>query len=147
LEEKIIPASIRIIKIVKDKNPMTGEESEAYTVEFECEAENARDLPNELASSILGQRAMDLIQRAEFLPEGTPTDIELMKQQAEKEAEELKKREEQLREEGRREVRKKYLDYIAKKRKNSSSSASSSRRALTDIYAELEREYYGDERR
>lgn len=93
-----------------------GEEAEAYTAEIECEAENARDLERELAACPYGEQIMALLERAEFIPEGKATSVEEIKAEAEREDAELKKREEELREEGRQQVREKYLEYLKKKR-------------------------------
>jgi len=111
------PASIRIIKIVKDKNPISGEEEEAYTAEIECEADNAKDLMKELITCPYGEEIMDLLQRANFLPKSKSGNIEDIKIEAEKEEVERKKMEEKLREEGREEIRDKYIVYLRKKNK------------------------------
>lgn len=104
-----MPASIRIIKIVKDA--MGGE---AYTVEFECEAENAKDLLKELTSSPYGQRAIELLNRAEFLPEEKPESKEEMKVKAAKEEKERKDWEETLRDRGRKDAMLKVLIKLRK---------------------------------
>jgi hypothetical protein len=111
-----MPASIRIIKIVKDKNPLSGEEEEAYTAEIECEADNAKDLARELAACPYGEEIMDLLRRAEFIPAGPHGTAEELVAEAKREEEELMKREEVLREEGRKEIREKYINYLKKKR-------------------------------
>lgn len=93
-----MPASIRIIKIVKD--PFG---SEAYTVEFECEAENAKDLLQELMASPYGQRAIELLNQAEFLPEQTTKSSEELKNEALKEEKEIAEAREATKELGRAE--------------------------------------------
>jgi len=111
-----MPASIRIIKIVKDKVGPTGEEEEAYTAEIECEAENAKDLEKELLGCPYGDQIMALLKRAEFIPESRPDTMEDLKKEAAEQEVELNKREEELREEGRKQVREKYIEYLKKKR-------------------------------
>jgi len=86
-----MPASIRIIKIVKDIHG-----GDAYTIEFECEAEDSKELLSELTKSPYGQRAIELLNRAEFLPEEKHKTAEELKVEAEKEMEERKKYEERL---------------------------------------------------
>ena len=102
-----MPASIRIIKIVKDS--MGGE---AYTVEFECEAENGKDLVNELLGSPYGQRAIELLNRAEFLPEEKHKTQEELKAEAEREERERRAHEETLKERGRNEMMIKMLSKL-----------------------------------
>ncbi len=111
-----MPASIRIIKIVKDKNPVDGSEEEAYTAEIECEAENAKDLAKELASCPYGNEIADLLKRAEFIPEGPKGTAEELAAEAKEQEQALQKREDELREEGRHEVRMKYIEYLKTKR-------------------------------
>lgn len=94
-----MPASIRIIKIVKDA--MGGE---AYTVEFECIADEAKDLLIELVKSPYGQRAIELLNRAEFLPEEKHKTQEEIKTEAERETREREAYEKTLKERGRREM-------------------------------------------
>jgi hypothetical protein len=112
-----MPASLRVIKIVKD--PMTQEE--AYTIEFECEADEAKNLLTELMSCPLGKKLSDLLNQADFLPEKKEMTEEEMKKQAEEEELAIKEREEKLKQEGYdlgvKEVREKYLTYIKRKRK------------------------------
>ena len=118
-----MPASIRIIKIVKDKVGPNGDEREAFTAEFECEAENAKDLAKELAASPYGNDIAEMLKRAEFIPESREETLEEAKiREAEEEKERLE-HEEKLKEEGREEIRKevvkvreKYLEYIKSKR-------------------------------
>lgn len=105
-------SSVRIIKIVKD--PFTKEES--YTVEFECIADDSKELMSELTKTPLGIRAMELLNQGEFLPETKPKTEEELQIEAKAEEEALKVREEELREEGREQVREKYIEYIKKKR-------------------------------
>jgi len=102
-----MPASIRIIKIVKDA--MGGE---AYTVEFECESENAKDLIKELTGSPYGQRAIELLNRAEFLPEEQHKTKEELKAEADVEDREREAHEETLKERGRRETMSKMLSKL-----------------------------------
>lgn len=111
-----MPASIRIIKIVKDKVGPTGEEEEAYTAEIECEAENAKDLEKELLGCPYGDQIMALLKRAEFIPEGKAGTMEELQAEARREDEEMKKHDEEMREEGRHEVREKYVEFLKKKR-------------------------------
>lgn len=111
-----MPASIRIIKIVKDKNPIDGSEAEAYTAEIECEAEDAKDLEKELLGCPYGEQIMALLKRADFIPEGPQGTAEELAAEAKEEAEALKTREEELREEGRKEVRNKYIEFLKSKR-------------------------------
>jgi glutamyl-tRNA reductase len=65
-----LTASIRIIKIVKDKNPISNDEEEMYTVEIEVETEDAAKLAIELEKSPYGKQIVDLLERAEFIPTG-----------------------------------------------------------------------------
>lgn len=99
-----MPASIRIIKIVKDAMG-----TEAYTVEFECEAENAKDLMKELVASPYGQRVIELLNEANFLPEKSPKTHEELKVEAEEEEKERTLHEEGLKERGRRDMMLKLL--------------------------------------
>ena len=94
-----MPASIRIIKIVKDA--MGGE---AYTVEFECEAENSKDLMKELTGSPYGQRAIELLNRAEFLPEEKHKTQEELKAEADAEERQREAWEENLKDSGRKDA-------------------------------------------
>ena len=94
-----------------------GEETEAYTAEIECVADTASDLEKELTACPYGERIMDLLERAEFIPEKPKGTEAELKAEAEQEDAELKKREEELREEGRQEVREKYINYLRGKRK------------------------------
>jgi len=112
-----MPASIRIIKIVKDKNLMTGEDEEAYTAEIECVADNAKDLAKELAACPYGEEIMDLLERAKFIPKSKIGSIAELKAEAEKEEVDRKKMEERLREEGREEIREKYIVHLRNKNK------------------------------
>jgi glutamyl-tRNA reductase len=63
-----LTASIRIIKIVKDKNPISNDEEEMYTVEIEVETEDAMKLAMELEKSPYGKQIVELLERAEFIP-------------------------------------------------------------------------------
>lgn len=94
-----MPASIRVIAIIKDA--MGGE---MYTVEFECESEKAEDLIKELVKSPYGQRAIELLNDANFLPERPAKTQEELKVEAEEEQKDREIHEESLREHGRREV-------------------------------------------
>jgi hypothetical protein len=76
---------------MKDKNPMTGEDEEAYTVEIECEADNAKDLAKELATCPYGEEIMDLLERAKFIPKSKIGSIAELKAEAEKEEADRKK--------------------------------------------------------
>jgi hypothetical protein len=110
-----MPASIRIIKIVKDKIGPNGDEEEAYTAEIECEADNAKDLEKELMGCPYGDQIMALLKRAEFIPEGRPDNTEDLKKEAAEQEAAIQKREEELREEGRHEIRMKYLEFLKNK--------------------------------
>lgn len=112
-----MPASVRIIKIVKDVNPISHEEEEDYTIEFECIADNARDLAKELAACPLGARTIELIERAKFLPEQSEKTIEDMKKEADEEEQERIRHDEELREEGRAEIREKDILFLRSKKK------------------------------
>lgn len=92
-----MPASIRIIKIVKD--PVSQEE--VYTVELEIESEHSKMLLSEVMSCPMGKELMELLNQARFIPELTEKTAEQMKEEAEKEEIERKEREEKLREEGK----------------------------------------------
>jgi hypothetical protein len=105
-----MPASLRIIKIVKDKDPITNEEREDYTVEIECEAEDSGKLAMELAKCPYGEEIVALLKRAEFLPlETTVTNI---KEEAEKEMIEVKRHDEELRQGGRDEMFKAIIEEL-----------------------------------
>jgi hypothetical protein len=95
-----MPASIRIIAIVKD--PYT--QSEVYTLEFEVEAEHAKDLMKELTASPYGQRLIDLLNESKFLPEVSPKTTEELKKEADAEEKEREEHEESLRERGRKDM-------------------------------------------
>lgn len=95
--EYTMPASIRIIKIVKSA---MGEE--AYTVEFECEAEHAKDLLKELTASPYGQRLIELLNESKFLPDVSPKTTEELKIEAEAEEKYREEHEESLKERGRK---------------------------------------------
>lgn len=92
-----MPASIRIIKIVKGAMG-----AEAYTVEFECETEHAKDLLNELTASPYGQRLIELLNESKFLPEVSPKTTEELKVEAEAEEKYREEHEESLKERGRK---------------------------------------------
>jgi len=100
----VIPASIRIIKIVRDKNPMTGEEEEAYTAEIECEAEDAKNLASELARCPYGKEIMDLLKRANFIPIEENMTPEQLKAKAEEEEKERLEYETKLKEDAQKEI-------------------------------------------
>lgn len=100
---------------MKDKNPISGEEEEAYTVEIECEAESPKYFSKELANCPYGEEIMDLLKRASFIPKGSQGTVEELAAEAKAEEEALTKREEELREEGRKEIRFKYVEYLRKK--------------------------------
>jgi hypothetical protein len=117
---------------MKDKNPISGEEVDDYTVEFECIADDAGKLAQELAKCPLGERAMALLDRAEFLPKDKPNTVEDIKREAEEEDKARLAREEELKEEGRKEVREKYIEYLKKKR--------ATKKELTEIIEKDEEE-------
>jgi len=89
-----------VIKIIKDPYSHV----EAYTVEFEVEAENAKDLLKELTASPFGQRLIQLLNEAKFLPEVKTKTKEELKAEADKEDTEREEHEEQLRDRGRKEA-------------------------------------------
>lgn len=120
-----------------------GEEKEAYTAELEVEAENAKDLERELSACPYGQQIMDLLKRAEFIPEVKVETSEEMKAEAEKESEELLKREEELREEGRKEIREKYLAYLKKKRGEEPEEVKAEVEDNQSDHEKDERDYHG----
>jgi hypothetical protein len=112
---KPMPASLRVIKIVKD--PYTHEE--AFTVEFECESEDAADLMKELAANPVGKQLMEFLNKAEFLPKEPDKTEEELRLEAEAEDKAIREREAQLKEEGRQEgraeIRKRFNDYFKRK--------------------------------
>lgn len=85
---------------------------EAYTVEFECEAEQAKDLLKELTASPYGQRAIELLNDAKFLPEKPPKTHEELITEAETEEREREAHEEGLRERGRKDMMIKMLEKL-----------------------------------
>lgn len=89
---------------------MSGEE--AYTLEFEVEAEESKDLLTELTSSPYGQRLIDLLNQAQFLPEVVVKTEEEMKVEAEAEEKAIVEREKELKEEGRKEGIEKLMEFI-----------------------------------
>ena len=94
-----MPASIRIISIVKDAMG-----AETYTIEFECESEHAKDLMKELTASPYGQRVIELLNEAKFLPERPVKTQEELKAEAESETKEREAHEEGVKESGRRDM-------------------------------------------
>lgn len=90
-----LPSSIRVIAIVKD--PMGRDD--AYTIEFECMADKSEDLMTELTKTPLGQRAIELINQARFMPENEPETQESLRAKAEQEAKEMAEHEEKIKEE------------------------------------------------
>jgi len=106
--EITLPASLRIIKIVKD--PMSG--TEAYTLEFEVETENSKELLKEITASPYGERLIQLLNQADFLPEQLIKTEEELKAEAKKEEEEIEKRQNELKEEGAEEGREELLEFI-----------------------------------
>jgi regulator of protease activity HflC (stomatin/prohibitin superfamily) len=103
-----LPASIRVIKIVK--NPMSGEE--AYTLEFEVEAEESKDLVTELTSSPYGQRLIELLNMADFLPEIQVKTKDEIKAEAEAEEKAISEREEELKAEGKKKGIEELMEFI-----------------------------------
>ena len=105
-------ASLRVIKIVKD--PMTNEE--AYTIEFEVEAEEARELMSELAKCPLGSKLNALLDQAQFLPDENGPSAEEIRKREEEEEKLRQEREVNITnagiEEGRRQTRIKYIGYL-----------------------------------
>jgi ribosomal protein L16 Arg81 hydroxylase len=91
-----MPASIRIIKIVKD--PVTQEET--YTVELEIEAEKSKDLLTEISSCPMGKELMELLNQAKFIPELTEKTAEQIREEAEKEEKEIQEHDEKMTKEG-----------------------------------------------
>jgi len=128
-----MPASLRIIKIVKDKDPMTNEEKEDYTVEMEVEAEDSAKLAIELAKCPYGNEIVSLLKRAEFLPE--ETSIVATKEEALKEEEALNKHDEELRQSGRDEMYSLLMEELRDR-----SGTIKSRKILSDFKKEYEKE-------
>lgn len=108
-----MPASIRIIKIVKDKNPLTNEETDDYTVEIEVEAEKSANLAMELSTCPYGPEIVEMLRRAEFMIEISP---EALKESKEKEEEEAMQHEEELKErfynDGSEDMKDKLISYL-----------------------------------
>lgn len=127
---------MRIIKIVKD--PESDED--AYTIEFECVADDSSKLLNELSKSPLGKNAICLLNQAHFMPEQKVQTDEELRRAAEEEEKQIKEHEEKLmeegREEGRKELREKYVSYIREKEPE---------RLAIDIQSEVEEDKKEDE--
>lgn len=102
-----VPASIRVIKIVKDYG-----EREAFTLEFECTADEAKDLLKELTSSPYGQRLIQLLNESQFLPEVHNKTPEELKAEAEEEKTRIDAHDEYLKEIGRKESVGKLFDAL-----------------------------------
>lgn len=83
--------------------------AETYTIEFECEAEHAKDLVKELTASPYGQRVIELLNEANFLPERPVKTQEELKAEAESEVKEREAHEEGVKESGRRDMMTKML--------------------------------------
>ena len=111
-----IPASIRIIKIVRDKNPISGEEEEAYTAEIECEAEDAKNLASELARCPYGKEIMDLLKRANFIPIEENMTSEQLKAKAEQEEKERLEYETRLKEDAQKEILRIIYNYLTEQK-------------------------------
>jgi hypothetical protein len=112
-----MPASIRIIKIVKDKNPVTLEEEEAYTAEIECEAEDAKNLAIELASCPYGKEIMDLLRRANFIPVENVLSPEEIKAIAEAEEKQRIEFEEMIKKKAEDDLLEKIAEFLVAKKK------------------------------
>ena len=108
-----MPASVRIIRIIKELNPMSRREDEKYTVEFEIEAYEAKDLLGEIQNCPYGTNIIDFLDKAEFVPKKSHEQLLKEKKQA---VLKQKKHDEEMIEKGRQEVRKKWVAHIRKKR-------------------------------
>jgi len=87
-----LASSIRVIAIVK--NPIT--EQDAYTIEFECIADESENLMKELTKTPLGERAIELINQANFMPEQSVDTAEEIKIKAEEEEKRIKEHEDKI---------------------------------------------------
>jgi len=108
-----MPASIRIIKIVKD--PTTQED--AYTVELEIEGERSKDLRNEILTCPMGNDLIELLNRANFLPTFSQKSPEELKEEAKKEEEEREQHEKEIKEEAQDELFNKIIDVLIRLKK------------------------------
>jgi hypothetical protein len=110
-------ASIRIIKIVKDIDTFTKQETEAFTAEIEIVCDSIEELMQTLESTPVGKDISAMIQRANFIPKTPDEDVRARMEQEEKD---MKEHEDAIRKEeyerGCHETREKYIAYI--KRKN-----------------------------
>lgn len=88
---------------------------DAYTIEFECEAEDSKELLNELTKSPYGQRAIEFLNRAEFLPEETHKTSEELKAEAEKEVADRKRHEDGLKTIAKLETKRELLNNLRDK--------------------------------
>ena len=102
-------ASIRVIKLVRDIHG-----NEAFTLEFECEVEEAKDLLTELTSTAYGRCLINLLNTSKFLPEIPTKSKDELKAEAKEEEERIEKNEERLKRIGRREGRNKFTDELRK---------------------------------
>lgn len=93
-----MPASIRVIKIVKDGYT----NDEAYTVEFEVEVEDSSKLLQELMKTPYGKRLIQTLNSSKFLPAIPDKTLAELKVEAETEDSERKAREEELEKKGAR---------------------------------------------
>ena len=105
----IMPASIRVIKIIKNS---VG--SEAYTLEFECTADEAKDLLKELTSTPYGQRLIQLLNTSQFLPEIPNKTEDELRAEAEDEEIRIERNAEKLKEIGRRDATSKFFTELRK---------------------------------
>jgi len=143
-----MPASIRVIKIVKD---FRG--GEAYTVEFECEAENAKDLIKELTASPYGERLITLLNESKFLPEISPKTIEELKKEAKAEEKEREEHEEKVKDKGRKEgiikmfafLRKQFGDDFVKEVENEMAKTDKEEETVETALTDNDREQNNEE--
>lgn len=105
----IMGASIRVIKIIREYGG-----KEAYTLEFECEVMEAKELLKELTSSPYGQRLIQLLNESKFLPEISNKTEEELKTEAEEEERRIKENDERLKEIGRKEACRNFLAELRK---------------------------------
>jgi hypothetical protein len=134
-------ASLRIIKIVKDKNPISGEEEDDYTVEIEIESDDSSKLAIEIEKSPWGQEIDDMLTRAKFM---VATSTEDMKIVEEKQLEEAERHEADIKaaayKEGSNEMLEKLLDYLEEHGKPKTAEAIKDMLDAEEAKAEEEKE-------
>jgi len=132
-------ASIRVIKVIKG----AYSRDEAYTLEFECEAIEAKDLLKELTSSAYGQRLIQLLNESKFLPDIPNKTEEELKAEAEDEGRRIRENNERLKEVGRKdacrrlfaELKKHYgEDFVKKFEKDMEEAAKKEASETTDTH-------------